>query len=393
MFRPRAKGRLVQRTTTMPARRQRTQQEVAQMAVVALPRTRSRRALTVVALAAVTALVAASALRAAVAPEGQTFSNPVLGQGQDPSLVYDGGWYYFIQSAPDTRSLNIRRSHSLRDLASAPKTVIWHGGDQGSPCCEWWAPELHRIGSSWYVYVAADDGNNDDHRLYVLRAATPLGPYSFVGKLTTPDDKWSIDGTVLTLPGQTQPSYLLWSGWPGDVNGQQNIYIARLQNPYTTVGPRTLLSTPTYPWELHSADVPVKVNEGPEAIVNAGRIFVTYSASGCWTPDYALGLLSAPLGSDLMQASSWTKSRQPVFRTNARAGVYGPAHNGFFRSPDGTQLWMAFHATNDPNGNCGLERNVWAQPVTFTADGTPQLGKPLSNNAVLPLPSGDPGAP
>src|SRR4051812_18379637 len=163
------------------------------MALVALLRSRSRRALTIAAVATVAALGAASLLRAATAPESESFGNPVLGQGQDPSLAYDGGWYYFIQSAPDTRSLNVRRSHSLRDLASAPKTVIWHGGDDGSPCCEWWAPELHRIGSSWYVYVAADDGDNDDHRLYVLRADAPLGPYRFVGKLTTPEDRWSID--------------------------------------------------------------------------------------------------------------------------------------------------------------------------------------------------------
>jgi hypothetical protein len=30
------------------------------------------------------------------------FSNPVLGPGQDPSVMSYGGWYYYTQSSPDT---------------------------------------------------------------------------------------------------------------------------------------------------------------------------------------------------------------------------------------------------------------------------------------------------
>ncbi|HWG13447.1 MAG TPA: hypothetical protein VG268_09275, partial [Streptosporangiaceae bacterium] len=44
--------------------------------------------------------------------QAKTFSNPVLGPGQDPSVVTYRGWYYFTQSAPDAKSITIRRARS-----------------------------------------------------------------------------------------------------------------------------------------------------------------------------------------------------------------------------------------------------------------------------------------
>ena len=31
-----------------------------------------------------------------------------------------------------------------------------------------WAPEMHRINNKWYIYFAADDGNMDNHQIYVI---------------------------------------------------------------------------------------------------------------------------------------------------------------------------------------------------------------------------------
>ena len=328
----------------------------------------------------------------AAAGEAKTFSNPVLGPGQDPSVVTYQGWYYFTQSSPDAKSITVRKARSIKSLAAAPKTVVWQAGRSGSPCCEWWAPELHHIDGAWYIYTTADDGNNDNHRLQVLQARGPLGPYTYKGQLTTPGGDWSIDPSPLQLPsGQL---YLAWSGWPGSTNGVQNIYLAKLANPWTITGNRTLLSTPTYSWETQAGTVGVKVNESPEPIVHGNKVFMTYSASGCWTPDYALGLLSASTRANLLDASSWRKSATPVFHSNTTAGIYAPASNGWFTSPNGRQTWMVFHAVNDSAGNCGLERSVYAQPVAWGPNGFPQLGgEPVSLTTTLQVPSGDPGAP
>jgi GH43 family beta-xylosidase len=224
-----------------------------------------------------------------------------------------------------------------------------------------------------------------------MRASGPLGPYTYLGQLTTPGNHWSIDPSQLRLSdGQL---YLFWSGWPGRNNGRQNIYIARMSEPWRIVGPRVMLSTPTYPWELRSGRAPVKVNESPEPIVHGGEVSVTYAASGCWTAHYSLGLLSAATNADLMRASSWTKARHPLFDSNPRARIYGPASNGWFTSPDGHETWIAFDAVNDPAGNCGQKRQAYAQPITWNADGTPNLGgSPVPRTTRLRVPSGDPGS-
>jgi GH43 family beta-xylosidase len=323
----------------------------------------------------------------------QYFSNPVLRPGQDPSVTTYRGWYYLVQSSPDTRYITVQRSRSIKSLAASVKHVVWRGSRSGSPCCEWWAPELHAINGRWFIYTTADDGNDHNHRLQVLAARSPLGSYIYEGQLTTPGNFWSIDPSPLLLPSGRL--VLFWSGWPGTVNRVQNIYIAAMKDPWTISSGRTLLSTPTLPWERHPnlGKPPVYVNESPEPILHDSTISLTYSGSGCTTPSYSLGLLSANVGSNLLSANSWTKSPDPIFQSNAAADIFGPASNGFFLSPNGKETWMAFDATNDPAGNCGLERAIYAQRVNWNANGTPNLGgKPLPMTDALKVPGGDPGA-
>ena len=114
-------------------------------------------------------------------------------------------------------------------------------------------------------------------------------------------------------------------------------------------------------------------------------------ASHCATPEYKLGMLTYN-GGDPLNSSSWVKSATPVFQRNNAAGVYGPGHNGFFKSPDGTEDWIVYHATTNPNGNCDLNRSTRAQRFTWNADGTPNFGTPASLSTTLTAPSGEPAS-
>ncbi len=166
--------------------------------------------------------------------QDSTFTNPLLPSGADPWAIYNNGYYYYTNTTQD--NITIWKTKNIANLATASKKVVFTPPATGGYAKELWAPEIHRIKNKWYVYFAADSGKNNSHRLWVLRnnRKDPFkGKWKIKGKLTTPGDKWSIDGTVYNHEGQL---YLLWSGWEGDVNGQQNIYIAKMKNPWTVVG-------------------------------------------------------------------------------------------------------------------------------------------------------------
>jgi GH43 family beta-xylosidase len=260
---------------------------------------------------------------------------------------------------------------------------------------ELWAPEIHFLQGKWYIYFAADSGSNNDHRLWVLenQSADPMkGTWHMKGKLQTPGDKWSIDGSVFQHNKQL---YFIWSGWQGDTNGQQNIYIAKMKNPWTIEGDRVKLSSPELPWEtigaLHDANNPpqVNVNEGPEVLEHNNKLFLIYSASGCWTDFYALGMLTAKAGSNLMDPNSWTKSPDPVFKQSPDNSVYAPGHNSFFTSPDGKEDYILYHANSKPGQGCGGFRSPRAQKFRWNKDGSPNFGVPVKEGEILAVPSGN----
>ena len=135
---------------------------------------------------------------------------------------------------------------------------------------------------------------------------------------------------------------------------------------------------------------PTYVNEGPEAITNsAGNLFITFSASGCWTDNYCLGLLTLKTGGNPLAAMDWTKTKTPVFGTLESSGTYGPGHNGFFKSADGTQDWIIYHANNLKGQGCGAARNPRIQQFTWNNDGSPNFGTPLHINTPTKKPSGE----
>jgi len=80
--------------------------------------------------------------------------------------------------------------------------------------------------------------------------------------------------------------------------------------------------------------------------------------------------------------------------TTRRPGrrAHGPGHNGFFKSPDGTEDWIVYHANNSATGGCDMNWTTRAQKFTWNADGTPNFGTPIALGAQLPVPSGEPAS-
>ncbi len=309
-----------------------------------------------------------------------TFTNP-LGDGADPYVVQWNGMYYLVRSSGN--SVWIDRASSLDKIHnSTPESdsiQVWAPPTGTSYSQQIWAPELHFLAGKWYIYVAASDGNNSTHRMQVLErdAADPFGTFVYKGKIAAATDRWAIDGTAFQWQGAM---YFVWSGWPGSTDGQQNLYIAQMDTPWSLSTNRVLLSTPQYAWEQNG----LPINEGPEALIDDGTLNIIYSASGYWTNQYALGRLTYNGIGSLLSASSWTKAAQPVFQATSQ--VVGPGHASFTKSPDGTEDWIVYHAHANPT-TFNEDRVIQIQPFTFNSDGTPNFGQPVPPGQVLAVPS------
>jgi hypothetical protein len=208
---------------------------------------------------------------------------------------------------------------------------VWAAPDTGWNRTNVWAPELQLIDGRWYIYYAAGRTNPGEffttQRSGVLEAETadPQGRWVDRGQLYTGDDvagrtnnRWAIDLTVERIGGQL---YAFWSGWEGDAPNDktqnQNLYAARMANPYTIATNRVRVSAPDQPWEDNPADVGFDLQEGPAVLRNAGQIFVIYSTRESWLPNYRLGLLRLTDSTRVLEPASYTKSG-PIFVSGQR---------------------------------------------------------------------------
>ena len=98
----------------------------------------------------------------------------------------------------------------------------------------------------------------------------------------------------------------------------------------------------------------------------------------CGLPYYALGMLTADVDADLLDPASWRKAPAPLFRQSPENGVYGTGHNSFFKSPDGKEDYILYHARDtqvDPPG-MGDTRSPRAQKIDWNIDDYPLFGTP-----------------
>jgi GH43 family beta-xylosidase len=312
---------------------------------------------------------------------GNTYKNPIASNGADPWVIWWQGAYYYCYSFGE--SLGMNKAARLQDIdTTTERRIVWESPSGQPYSKELWAPELHYLDGKWYIYVAADDGKNEHHRMYVLEGMSqdPQGKYALKGQITDPTNKWAIDGTILVMDSGAK--YFIWSGWEGDVNVQQNLYIAPMSNPWTISGKHVLISKPELPWELIGTPL---INEGPEILKHNGKVFIIYSASGSWTDDYCLGQLTL-IGNDPLQPSSWQKKPTPVF--SKTTAVFGPGHASFVKSPDGKEDWIVYHAAKYKGAR--WNRNVRIQRFSWDAEGHPVFGTPVEKGVELEGPSGQP---
>ncbi len=311
------------------------------------------------------------------------YTNPLIIQRADPHIYkHTDGYYYFTGSVPEYDRIILRRATTIQGLSTASETTIWWKHSSGQMGAHIWAPELHYIDGKWYIYFAAGEA---EHiwaiRIYVLEcsSADPItGTWIERGQLQPAQNLFSLDSTTFENNGTR---YLVWAMQDPASNYESCLWIASMSNPWTLGSTPVRISKPDYSWER--AGIPV--NEGPSVLKRNGKIFISYSAADT-SANYCMGLLTASDTSNLLSSSSWSKNSTPMMQSSDATGQYGPGHNSFTKSEDGTQDIIVYHARPykyisgdplyDPN------RHARVQTITWNSDGTPNFGIPVADSAI-----------
>ena len=255
---------------------------------------------------------------------------------RDPSVIFHNGLYYHCYSFAN--KIGISSAETIEGIDEAEVKVVFEA-DKEEYAHEIWAPELHIINDKCYIYVAMDDGKNEHHRMYVLEnnSNNPLDEYKMHGKIADETNKWAIDGTIVQYHNKL---YMVWSGWEGDVNVAQHLYIAEMSDPFTISSKRRLISSPDQKFEQGACDgvnAPF-INEGPFPYYDGDDLYILYSGSGSWDVYYCIIALKLN-GKDPMK-DEWVKESKPFLETNEM--IKGPGHCSIIQGKD--KNYIFFHA-------------------------------------------------
>ena len=324
-------------------------------------------------------------------------ANPLaLHDAPDPFMTFDSqtGYYYALFTLHDRLEI-FRSRHAATILTDRDTKVIFRASSELKLESCIWAPEMHKgSDGKWYIYSSGQETKEfGPKRLFVLKALTedPFGEWEYLGKFLP--DLWAIDTTSYLAPNNIQ--YISFCHIHHDEYGNTHniIQIRRMLSPWLPSDQYADISHAEYEWELVPPyDITHTINEGPFFISHNERLFLVYSANGMTVDQYCMGLLEF-LGDQnnpdqMCSAEYWKKYDTPVFRQGN--GVYGPGHASFFRSPDGTELWCAYHGMDTPSTKSQHRtRYMHIQKIDFDENNFPVMGQPSGHDVRLLPPSGE----
>ncbi len=301
--------------------------------------------------------------------------NPVVpADAPDPGVLRVGATYTMVTTSGDAPdAFPIRTSTDLATW-TAQGAVFPAGHWPSWATGNFWAPEIHEVGSKFVCYYVAT--NRADGHLCVgaAYAGSPLGPYTDLGHPLVDDPRGgAIDPTELEDTDGTH--YLYWK-FDGNAQGKPcQIYVLKLGTDGLSLqgdpvsAPSVL--TNDQPWEG-------KVVEAPEVVKKGGSYYLYYSGNYYGDGSYALGVArsTSPTG-------PFTKAPSPVLVS--RGGAWGPGHNSLVSDPAGNDFTVfAAHAGTEAG-----PREVFVAPIDYV-NGWPVVGNGTAPASFAP-PAPDPG--
>lgn len=285
--------------------------------------------------------------------EGQGFANPLNVMLADPYIFHEKNEYYLFGTA-GSGGTSVWTSQNLIDWKFGGAS--FERSSRTYSRRHFWAPEMFKHNGRYYLHFTASS-SDVSQRLVLCDADSPTGPFKEFKAPWFRSPKAVIDGNVFRDDdGKMYLYYVL----DCSENGTSDIYVRRLNEKLDAEDAAHLCIKPSQSWEGKTW------NEAPTVIKHGDVYYLMYSANYFGERDYAVGYAtsSSPLG-------PWKKAAEnPVLA--ARASVSGPGHNSAIDSPDGKELFIAYHTHQQASGQ-GWHRQLALDRVRFVDAGR---GKP-----------------
>lgn len=316
----------------------------------------------------------------------ETYSNPVgdgIRMGDPFVLQYDGQYYLYGTNAADGFKAFISTNLVQWDSLG----YVFRQGPNTWGEARFWAPEVTHYQEKFYLaYSARKEGLPPGPRSFRLCLAVsdrPEGPFEDVYAPWF-DVGWSnIDAHLFVDTDGTPYVYFARVGEP-DETGEKTarVYGAKLLQDLSGLdGEPVLCLRPNQPWEESTGGRDTRCNEGAFVMNINGRYHMTYSGHHYASPAYAIGVASAPT-----PLGPWTKDpANPIAGTVPELRVSGPGHNSVAWSPDGTEMFMVYHAHADYDKPSGLRTvnidRLCLEGEYLRLDGPTRTPQPLPSGA------------
>ena len=326
------------------------------------------------------------AYRAAGKAIQKEFPFPLAKGYADPDILKWEGKYYFLATNDNVNDIGlfVREAPTVEELfteeSRSHEKIILNVNEEKDFMQTFWAPEFHVIGGRLYILFAVSgkkwgpqchimrlkEGGN------ILRAEDWEEPVRVRRRNGSPlageNNDITLDMTHFSVAGKDYLawSYRKWIGKPEDSGSMIYIATTNPEEPWNLASEPVLLTSPLYGWENHRGTIN---NEGPNAFIAGGNVYLTYSGGAAGGYSYVIGMLTAALGSDLLDPNSWVKNNAPVM--SYVSGVFGPGHNSFYTDEDGN-LMVSFHGEENLVGDGG-PRCTGIRRVHFDVEGSPRF--------------------
>lgn len=249
----------------------------------------------------------------------------------------------------------------------------------------YWAPEVVFYRDAYYMFYTARD-KSGRLLISVAKSDSAAGPYEDVSPEKPVFDFGYaiIDASVLV--DEDGRAYMYYAKDVSEniiMNGKHvsQIYGVELSEDLLSIkGEPVLLTSPDSAWE--NPQESWAWNEGPIVLKHNNEYYLAYSANMFESPAYSVGYAKStnPLG-------PYEKAEEnPILATKQLEGISGSGHHSYFNSPDGTELFTAYHTHTVPQKPSG-NRQLAIDRAMFTEDGKFIVNGPTES--YLPAPANE----